>query len=69
MPCPRLYPDSGAQYRLRVTAGTENDATHHQNVEVNGAINSLIGRSATASLAVKVKNYHGMSHISSDLHT
>ncbi|KAJ5786254.1 uncharacterized protein N7503_011466 [Penicillium pulvis] len=60
MPFPRLYPDSGVQYRLRVIAGTEDNSTHHQNVQVNGAINSLIGRSATANLAVKVKNYHGL---------
>ncbi|KAJ6110604.1 hypothetical protein N7486_002839 [Penicillium sp. IBT 16267x] len=39
---------------------TENDSTHHQDVEAKGVINSLVGREATTNLAVKVKNYHGL---------
>ncbi|KAJ5649488.1 uncharacterized protein N7484_003211 [Penicillium longicatenatum] len=54
------YPGSGAEYRLRVTAGTDHDSTNHQEVEVNGAISSLVGLNVAVNLAVKVKDYHGL---------
>ncbi|KAJ5267592.1 hypothetical protein N7478_010400 [Penicillium angulare] len=48
-----------AQYRLKVTAGTENDSATHQEVEVNGQTNTLVGDWSTANVAVRVQNYHG----------
>lgn len=51
----------GSRYRLKVRAGTEYDPSTHQEVEVNGRINTLVGDWGTVNVAVRVQNYHGMS--------
>ncbi|KAJ5093168.1 Protein of unknown function DUF1769 [Penicillium angulare] len=48
----------GNRYRLQVRAGTEYDPSTHQEVEVNGRINTLVGDWSTVNVAVRVQNYH-----------
>lgn len=64
-----IDPRDTAKYLLRVTAGPSYDASTHGLVQVNGEAYEVSNEFMTASINVRIRDYHGLPRTSPSTHS